>query len=188
MYSIEYSSKYKETLDFKNIQKTFNKYHQINVSYAQIENKNPEYRSSAVLFFKDLDATLTTIGCMDQDKKLFFLQCRQHIISKMINQITLVKNQYEYLSKMILLTGPLMPQLDVLCSDNYWNILCDASFVSKLRFNYEIWQTDCRKSQTEFTNELAGALHINPIYIKINGVGKGLNDIVNDWDVCNICI
>ncbi len=84
IYNISYSSKYKESMDFKNIQETFNIYHQFNLSYAQIEDKNPEYRASSLLFFKDLDATLTTIGCIDDDKMRFFIQCRQYILFKMI--------------------------------------------------------------------------------------------------------
>eukprot|EP01084_Bolivina_argentea_P145201 254553_1 len=186
--SIEYSSKYKESIDFKNIQNTFSTYHQINLLYSQIKNKNARYRSSTILFFKDLDATLTTIGCTDTHIKHLFIQCRQHIILKMIKQINLVKNQYEYLPLMTLLTGPLMPAVDELRSKKYWNKLSDSSFVSKLTYNYETWQHNATKSETEFTNELAGALHIHPKYIQINGVGKGLNDIVIDWTVYKIWI
>ena len=189
IYNIEYSSKFKESMDFKNIVKTFNKYHQLNISYAQIEDKNPQYKSSSMHFFKDLDATLTTIGCIEDHKKAFFIQCRQHILFKMLDQINLVKNQYEYLTTMILLTPPLMLRIDELSSDNYWNILQDASFISKLEYSYDLWQKNgTSKSETEFKNELSGALHINPIYIKINGVGKGLNDIVIDWSINYIWI
>ena len=52
IYNIEYSSKYKETMDFKNTLKTFNKYYQINVNYAQVEDKNPQYKSALMHFFQ----------------------------------------------------------------------------------------------------------------------------------------
>eukprot|EP01083_Nonionella_stella_P067354 178102_1 len=188
MYGIQYSSKYNESIEFKNIQKTFNTCHQIKVTYAQIEDTNPEYKSSCLLFFKDLDATLSTIGCVENDKKMFFIQCRQHIVYKMMDQLHVVKHRYEYLKCITLLTGPLILRLDELQGENYWNVLSDVSFVSKLEFSYDLWMQNNKKSEIEFRNELSGALHINPIYIRINGVGKGLNDIVIDWTVMYIWI
>eukprot|EP01084_Bolivina_argentea_P168944 292897_1 len=187
IYNIEYSSKYKESMDFKNIQKMFNKYHQIKLFYAQSESTNGGITTDHV-FFKDLDATLTTIGCMDQDKKMFFITCRQHIINKMVHTINVCKNQYEYLATITLLTGPLILRLDQVERNNYWSVLSDASFVSKLAISYDDWMINNKKSENEFKNEISGALHINPIYIRINGVGKGLEDIVIDWTVMYIWI
>eukprot|EP01084_Bolivina_argentea_P302894 522889_1 len=164
-----------------------------------------------IQFFKQLEATLSKIGCTDEGKAKYFTTVRENIISNMIQSINNVKDReskYELLPFITELTEQPNTMNAKQMKDRNTNVeqqvarensfkkkneskiidfveqFNDAHFTIRFNLEYQRWATNGKKFEEKFKNEISNALKICSSSIQIQNVKQG--SIIIDYMVVNI--